>query len=122
LLTPSKLEEVLGRYCWDWLCLVLGKEGFKRQRRGPNLKSSKARKEMDIKECFEQLVWNKAKHMADTEQATNLGLKSDDELKGFKFGGWDAMIFDMAQSLNLVTYARRDFRRHLIEKWQEEGL
>jgi len=51
-----------------------------------------------------------------------LGLKSDNELKAFKLGGWDAMIFDMAQVLNLVSYARRDFGKRLIEKWQGEGL
>ena len=78
----------------------------------------------DIEGAFEQLVKNKAEHMAGTcaRQATELGIKSADEVKAFKLGGWDAMIFDMAQALNLVSYARRDFRKHLIEKWLSEGL
>ncbi|GAI08813.1 unnamed protein product [marine sediment metagenome] len=79
---------------------------------------------MDTKECFEQLVRNRAKHMADapslTEQATKLRLNSDAELKAFKLGCWNAMIFDSAQALNLMAYAKQDFRRRLIEKWQEE--
>ena len=81
---------------------------------------------MDIEKSFEQLVEDKAKHMADAsswkQQANELGIKSDDELKAFKLGGWDAMIFDMAQALNFVSYARRDFRKRLIEKWQREGF
>jgi len=81
---------------------------------------------MDTKECFEQLVWNKAKHIGDApslkEQAAKLGLNSDNEVKAFKLGRWDAMIFDSAQALNLLAYARRDFRKRLIEKWQREGL
>ena len=81
---------------------------------------------MDIEEIFEQLVEYKAKRMADAstwkEQATELGIKSDDELKAFKLGGWDAMIFDMAQALNIMSYARRDFRKRLIQKWLREDI
>lgn len=83
---------------------------------------------MDTKECFEQLVRNRAEHIADDsslkKQAIALGVNvdSDNELNAFKLGRWDAMIFDSAQALNLVAYAKRDFRKHLIEKWQSEGL
>jgi hypothetical protein len=45
---------------------------------------------MDIEESFEQLVKHKATHMADApvlkEQATKLGLKTDDDLEAFKLG------------------------------------
>ena len=85
-------------------------------------------KETGIKECFEQLMQNRAEHMAENsslkEQAIALGVNidSDNELKVFKKGRWDAMIFDSAQALNLVAYARRDFRKRLIQEWQSEGL
>jgi hypothetical protein len=81
---------------------------------------------LGIQESFKELVKHKAQQMAEAstwkEQAAELGLKSDDELKAFKLGGWDAMIFDMAQALNFVSYARRDFRQRLIEKWLREGM
>jgi len=79
-----------------------------------------------FEESFEQLVKHKAKRMAEAtswkEQAAELGIKGDNELRAFKVGGWDAMIFDMAQSLNFVTYARRDFRKRLINKWEKEDM
>lgn len=56
------------------------------------------------------------------EQAQELGIKDGKELKAFKVGGWDAMIFDMAQSLNFINFARRDFRKRLIEEWLKEGI
>jgi len=80
-----------------------------------------------LEESFEQLVKEKAKRMAKApllkEQAAELGIKADTELRVFKVGGWDAMIFDMAQSLKLdKKWAGRDFRKHLIDKWEEEGM
>jgi len=81
---------------------------------------------MSIEESFEEIVKNKAKHMADASswrrQANELGITTENELKAFKLGGWDAMIFDMAQALNIVSYARSEFRKSLIDKWEQEGI
>ena len=81
---------------------------------------------MSIEESFEELVRNKAKHMADASswrgQATELGVGSEAEFRAFKLGGWDAMIFDMAQALNIVRYAQSQHRKRLIQKWEREGL
>lgn len=77
---------------------------------------------MDIEENFEQLIRYKAKRMAEAaswkDQAGRLGC----DFQAFKIGGWDAMIYDMAFSLGVQTYARRDFREHLIKKLLDEGL
>ena len=82
---------------------------------------------MEMKECFEKLVRNKANRMAYAaswkEQAAALGIKSDAELRAFKLGSWDAMIFDMAQALNLGrTCGNRDSRKRLIQQWLNENL
>jgi hypothetical protein len=81
---------------------------------------------MSIEASFEEIVKNKAKHMSDAaswkNQAIKLGVKGEEQLKAFKIGGWDAMIFDMAQSLNYVRYAQSEFRRNLIDRWLREGL
>jgi len=81
---------------------------------------------MGIQESFEEIVKNKAKHMADASswrrQAAELGVMGEDQLRAFKLGGWDAMIFDMAQALNLVSYARSEFRKQLVGKWESEGM
>ena len=80
-----------------------------------------------LEESFEEIAKERAKRMAVAnslkEQAAKLGIKTDSELRAFKVGGWDAMIFDMAQSLNLgKQYGGRDFRRRLIDKWENEGV
>ncbi len=80
-----------------------------------------------LTESFEELVKEKAKRMWKAsslkEQAAELGIKGDNELRAFKVGGWDAMIFDMAQSLNFGRqYGSRDFRKRLIDKWEGEGM
>lgn len=81
---------------------------------------------MSIEESFEEIVKNKAKHMADAtswrRQAEELGVSSEEQLRAFKLGGWDAMIFDMAQALNIVRYAQSQHRKRLIQKWEREGL
>jgi len=80
-----------------------------------------------LEESFEELVREKARRMAQAEtlkeQAAALGVKGINELRAFKVGGWDAMIFDMAQSLNIdKKFASSDFRQRLIDKWEEEGM
>ncbi|MBA7616386.1 hypothetical protein ES703_23682 [subsurface metagenome] len=81
---------------------------------------------MKIMESFERLVKQKAKNMAGASswrsQAIGLGIKGDNELRAFKVGGWDAMIFDMAHALNMIKYAESDFRKRLIEQWETEGM
>ena len=73
-----------------------------------------------IRGHFEQVVKHKAKRMANkpefTEQAIALGFSTDAELKAFTAGAWDAMIYEVAMSLS-QRYARRDYRRELIDKW-----
>ena len=79
-------------------------------------------------EAFEVLLTIKAEKMAKAstwrDQAKGLGVEGDDQLKAFKLGGWDAMIYDMAHALDIDVrrYADRKFRKQLIEKWLKDGL
>jgi len=80
---------------------------------------------MGLEESFEEVVKHKAKRMAKAsswdQQAKTLGITKPAELRAFKLGGWDAMIYDVGMTLG-QRYARRDFRRQLINKWEKEGI
>ena len=48
-----------------------------------------------LRENFEELVKHKARRMAgEQQQAIDLGFSNANELKAFKVGGWDAMIYE----------------------------
>ena len=75
------------------------------------------------RESFEEIVKWKAERMAKAKTLREQAEKMNCEWKVFKIGGWDAMIFDVARSLDLpAEYSTRDYRRNLIEQWLEEGL
>lgn len=80
---------------------------------------------MSTEEAFEILVRDKAQRMSKAsgwkEQAENLGVKGDEQLRAFKIGGWDEMIFDMAHVLD-IHFLDREFRKRLVEKWLRQGL
>ena len=77
---------------------------------------------MDVEENFEQLIKYKAKRMAEAASWKDQASRLNCDFKTFKVGGWDAMIYDMAFSLGVQTYATRNFRERLIKKWLDEGL
>jgi len=55
------------------------------------------------------------------QQAIDLGFSNSDELRAFKVGGWDAMIYEMGMSIS-QAYAERKYRKQLIEKWLNDGM
>ena len=80
-----------------------------------------------LESSFEELVKAKAIRQASEslrDHAKALGFISDEEWRVFKIASWDAMIFDMAQALNLKrnTFASHEYRMKIIQKWLTEGL
>jgi len=81
----------------------------------------------NLDESIEIVLRDKAKKQTKKslqEQAEELGITSDKELRAFLIGSWDAMIFDMVHALNLPLkdYQTHAYRQRLIKKWLAEGL
>ena len=81
-----------------------------------------------LDDSFDELVKDKAMRQGTAatlkEQAHDLGFTTEEQWNIFKIGSWDAMIYDMAQALNVNRnrYASREYRKKLIQQWLDEHL